>query len=508
MTRDARVPLWLGRTVFALCLLAQIAIILSLRVYPFVDLPFHLAAATIYHESHDPNSFFSAYFIVRPLLFEPNVLHLLITGYPFNHALSVDAMNRLVLCGYVATLPLIVYALIRRVGGNEWFALLVFPLIFNFNVAWGFVGFVMAIPLALLLLYWMMAGDRHSSLRTGLICAGGLILLYYTHVLAMLFTATVLALSALVRGRDERRMWWILPALIPAVVLTFLWWFGRGGTSSESTLTFLARYYRTEYFQHFIALRRRVLTNDNTQLFAGALGVGVALALSLPIVVPTLVALVKRRQQAASLFDGVPRRVLAVFTLVALGCCLLLPDRIPDQTALYERFGVLLLLSMVLWSSILYVKISRRLAVVLCVIALGSTAVRLSYFAAFARDASAFTPDLLPDGSSGRTLLGLLYDERFRGHPAYKHFPDYYITWRHGIAATELTQFRFGTVRANPQGINPPRFVPYPTALIIKETKVDYLLVRGTSPTEVQSVHRFRMLRSSDSWYLYENPAR
>jgi hypothetical protein len=36
-------------------------------------------------------------------------------------------MNRLVLCCYVATLPLIVYALIRRVGGNEWFVLLVFP---------------------------------------------------------------------------------------------------------------------------------------------------------------------------------------------------------------------------------------------------------------------------------------------------------------------------------------------------------------------------------------------
>jgi hypothetical protein len=58
MTPDARVPLWLGRTVFAFCLLAHIAIILSLRVYPFVDLPFHLAAATIYHESHNPNSFF------------------------------------------------------------------------------------------------------------------------------------------------------------------------------------------------------------------------------------------------------------------------------------------------------------------------------------------------------------------------------------------------------------------------------------------------------------------
>ena len=102
----------------------------------------------------------------------------------------------------------------------------------------------------------------------------------------------------------------------------------------------------------------------------------------------------------------------------------------------------------------------------------------------------------------------MLYDERFRGHPAYKHFPDYYITWRHGIAATELTQFRFGTVRANPLGIVPPRFVASPTPLSFDETKVDYLLVRGASPTEVQSVHRLRLLRSADSWYVYENLAR
>jgi hypothetical protein len=416
-------------------------------------------------------------------------------------------MNRLVLCGYVATLPIIVYALIRRVGGNEWFALLVFPLIFNFNVAWGFVGFVMAIPLVLLLLYRVMAEDRYSSLSTALVCAGGLILLYYTHVLAMLFAAAVVGLSVLM-ARNERRTWWILASLVPAIGLTCWWWLGRGGPTGESTLTFLARYYRTEYLQHFLPLRRRILTNDNTQLFAGALGVAAALGLSLPIVMPTLVALVRRRQHVTSLLAGTPRRVLGAFTLAGFACCLLLPDRIPDQTALYERFGVLLLLSMVLWSSIFYARIGRGAAIALCAVALGSTAVRISYFAAFARDAGGFTPDLLPDGRSGRTLVGLLYDERFRGHPAYRHFPDYYITWRHGIAATELTQFRFGTVRANPQGIAAPRFVAFPTALSINETKADYLLVRGAIPGEIQAGRRFATLRSADSWHVYQDPAR
>jgi len=507
MTRDARAPRWLGRTVFALCLLTHIAIVLSLRVYPFVDLPFHLAAATIYHESRNPNSLFLAYFSVRPLLLEPNVLHLLITGSPFNHALSVDMMNRLVLCGYVATLPMIMYALIRRVGGNTWFALLVFPLIFNFNVAWGFVGFVMAVPLVLLLLYWVMGGDRYSRLTTALVCAGGLVLLFYTHVLAMLFATAVLVLSALLHRRNER-MWWILPALVPAIGLTCWWWLGRGAPSSESTLAFLARYYRTEYFQHFVALRRRILTNDNTQIFAGAVGVAAALALSAPVVMPPLVALARRRQHVASLLAGTPRLVLGAFTLVAFGCCALLPDRIPDQTALYERFGVLLLLSMLLWSSILYSRLSRRAAVALCVVALGSTAVRVSYFEAFARDSSGFTADLLPDGGARRTLVGLLYDERFRGHPAYRHFPDYYITWRHGVAATELTQFRFGLVRANVQGPAPPRFVASPTALSVSEAKVDYLLVRGAVPAEAEIDRRFAAFAAAGGWYVYQNRVR
>ena len=508
MTRDARAPRWLGRTVFAVCLLAHVAIVLSLRVYPFVDLPFHLAAATIYHESHNPRSLFPVYFSVRPLLFEPNVLHLLIAGFPFNRALSVDMMNRLVLCTYVATLPLIVYALIRRVGGNGWFVLLVFPLIFNFNVAWGFVGFVMAIPLVLLLLHSVMDADRHSRLTTALVCAGGLLLLFYTHVLAMLFAAAVLVLSALVHRRNERCMWWILPALAPAVGLTCWWWLGRGVPSGENTLAFLARYYQTEYFQHFAALRRRILTNDNTQLFAGAAGVAVALVLSAPIVIPALVGLARHRRHVTALLVGTPRRVLAAFTLAALGCCLLLPDRIPDQTALYERFGVLLLLSMVLWSSIFYAQIGRRVAIGLCVVALGTTAVRLSYFAAFSSDASGFVPDLLPEGESGRTLLGLLYDERFRGHPAYRHFPDYYITWRHGIAATELTQFRFGLVRANPQGAAPPRFVASPTALSVSEANADYLLVRGAVPTEAYIGGRFTTLGAGEGWFVYQKLTR
>src|SRR5690348_3780362 len=122
---------WSGRAVFGLCLAANLAIVLSLRVYPFVDLPFHLAAATIYRDYHNPSSLFRMYFTIRPLLFEPNVLHLLITGLPLNGAPSVDAMNRLLLCGYVTALPLMVYALIRRLHGNDWFALLVFVLVFN-----------------------------------------------------------------------------------------------------------------------------------------------------------------------------------------------------------------------------------------------------------------------------------------------------------------------------------------------------------------------------------------
>ena len=162
---------------------------------------------------------------------------------------------------------------------------------------------------------------------------------------------------------------------------------------------------------------------------------------------------------------------------------------------------------MVLWSSLLYARIGQRVAVVLCVVALGSTAVRVSYFLAFARDAEGFTPDLLPDGAPGRTLLGLVYDERFRGHPAYRHFPDYYITWRGGIAATELTQFRFGLVRAHPQGPRPPRFVASPNALSFSEADVDYLLVHGPLPPEVQT-RRFATLRSAQGWYVYQNLAR
>src|SRR5258708_13603380 len=111
-------------------------------------------------------------------------------------------MNRLVLCAYVTSLPLIAHALIRRIGGNGWFALLVFPLVFNFNVAWGFAEFIVAIPLVLLLLYSVMAADRPSWPSTLLVCRGGLVLLFYQHVLDMLFPPSVLALNPLFCARQ------------------------------------------------------------------------------------------------------------------------------------------------------------------------------------------------------------------------------------------------------------------------------------------------------------------
>jgi hypothetical protein len=327
------------------------------------------------------------------------------------------------------------------------------------------------------------------------------VLLFYTHVLAMLFAAAVLVCSALLHPRDWRRLWWTLLALVPALGLTCWWWLGRGVSSGESTLAFLAHYYRTEYIQHFLALRRRLLTNDNTQLFSGRTGVLAALALTAPIVVPPLLALAKKRQRLISLRTETPVRALAAFTLVAFLCCMLLPDRIPNQTALYERFGVLLLLSLVLWSSVLYTRLSRRVALALCIAALGSTAVRVSYFTGFALDAHPFTAELLPVGTSGRTLLGLMYDERFRGHPAYRHFPDYYIAWNRGVAATELTQFRFGVVRAGSQGAL-PGYVAAPTARSFADANVDYVLVRGAMP--VSADRRFEMVRTSGDWRLYE----
>ncbi len=133
--------------IFAAFVLLHLGLLATQRLYPFVDLPNHLASATIVREIHDPSSELSRYYGVEKFP-QPN------TMFPYYCRLeifpSVEIATRAFFCLYAILLPVAVLLIVRKAGGNQWFSLLSFPLLYNVNVTWGFVGFLFSIPLVLL----------------------------------------------------------------------------------------------------------------------------------------------------------------------------------------------------------------------------------------------------------------------------------------------------------------------------------------------------------------------
>jgi len=504
--------------VFLGLLLLHLVLIATARLYPFTDLPDHLAAATIARHIDEPSNQFNRYYAVNALG-KPNTLHLVfcsLTVFP-----SVEFANRVFMLLYAALLPLATLAVITRLGGNRWFSLLSFVLLYNCSVSWGFIGFAFAVPLVLIF-YYLFILDRRAleSVSGALFAAAFLLLIFFTHLLAALFCILVLCLALLFRGAASRRAaLGGLLATIPLLALTALWW--RGETrdaAAPGTLPFLSNYYGTVYLQSFAA-RRGIFVFDNYHLQAGARGYALALVFSLAIIVPPALFLLRRRAARSLATELAPALPLFLGSLLSV---LVLPTEIPQQTVLYERFSVLLLLSLIMCGSILAPRTPPRLLpVAFTALAAAHLVLWSEYFISFNRENSGFDKSFLEPAGRAETLAGFIYDYTYRGRPTYIHFPSYYIVWEQSVATAMITDYRFGPVRRNVDRRLLPRYLEWVARLGNYDGRyrdMDYLLVRGSVQGAAASrsgapevpaeyLEGFQPVRANGAWSLYRRAA-
>ena len=247
---------------FTLLVLAHLTLVSTQRLYPFTDLPNHLAEATIHRDYGDAQNSFDEFYAID-VAFRPNTFHILFGGlriFP-----GAEAANRALFGLYVVLLPCSVLLLLRRLGGNEWFSLLSFPLLYNFNISWGFIGFAYAIPFVLLLL-WLAAGDseKRSSLRW-LGVAVLFVIIYLMHALAVVFALLVFVTFTIWRHRRSARAAVAnMSAALPVGAVLLVWWRVLAPHTDVSTLDHLLSYYRERYVT-VITHRAGVLIADNSQ---------------------------------------------------------------------------------------------------------------------------------------------------------------------------------------------------------------------------------------------------
>jgi hypothetical protein len=186
----------------ALLAAATIAPIWVARYLPLLDLPNHLSAIAVWHYYRNPDWHFAEHYDLNlvPLPYWAHYYTVHLLTYLTR---SVEVANKLFLTGYALAVPAGAYAFCRRFDRSPWLTLFAFPLVWNFNLADGFVAYCAgfaAVPLALVLV------DRYAERPSwpgalAVVAVGSLT--YFFHLLAYVLFLVCAGLLVLV----QRRPW-------------------------------------------------------------------------------------------------------------------------------------------------------------------------------------------------------------------------------------------------------------------------------------------------------------
>jgi hypothetical protein len=476
----------------------------GMRLLPFIDLPNHLAEATIYKQ-YEPGNLISQFYKPTPWYF-PNSFHTVFCSlFP-----SVEFGNKVfhILC--ILFLQGSVFLAIKQLRGNQWYGLLALVFTYNYNLTYGFVGFAISIPLLIILFYVILLDIETDRISLKITIAFLLVLLFLMHAQNALLGLVLYGLMMLYHYRSSIMKLLIHGLLIPLplVILIFTWWFTREQDNEGSTFVYLKEYYTTEYFQNF-AMRLRIIVFDNFQLRDGFPGIIIASLIFFCVLFPVVWSRPWRNGFEKPSFS--PAQIYAgIFFIITLGCYLLVPDKLPGQTPIFQRFCTIVMLSFIIFASITLKKYEipwlKNFVVIVVIL---YHALWFEYIYTFNQSNKNFNRELFSELETGATLAGLIYENHYRGRKVYIHFPGYYIVWKNGIAASKIIDYRFGVVRR----VAPESKLPFYHELIGENysyqpqyRNIDYLLLRGVAPVPVdQNLQGFSLFKISEPWRLYKN---
>lgn len=487
-------------------ILLHVLIIWWATLLPFTDLPNHLAEATIY-KYDSTATLIGQYYKAVPAFF-PNTFHAVFCSFfP-----SVEWGNKCFYTFYIILLPVSVYLVIRQLNGNVWFGLCSFLFIYNYNTTWGFTGFTLALPITFLL-FWVALSDIKSP-KVGYVFLASilLVLIYLMHAQMVLFALLLYCCMMLYAFWKRWKLFFsrILLVVFPVAVIISIWWSYRiMDHAEESTFSFIIHYYRSVYFQQLY--RRLMLFGyDQMALVSGGKGIILGALITLLLFLPLIYFKVLRKISFQALTSKPYVHPFFLFAL-SLGCFMILPNELPGQSPLYQRFCTVVFLSFIILASVLLKNVhSRALSIyTVCICMLYSLA-WAEYFYAFNKDNEAFRPSIFNQAPPQKIVSGLMFDNKFRGREVYLHFPAYNIVWHHGLTAFKAIDYRFGIVRRRNKGSEIPVYQEWigknSKTIASYQDSVQYLLVKEKQPIQPDSnLLNFTPILQAAQWSLYSN---
>ncbi len=390
------------------------------RYLPLLDLPQHLALATVFARHGDPAWMLFPYYEPQPGELTPYWTHYLALG-GLGRVMTVEAAARVLVTLYVAALPWAAMAAARGLGRPPALGLLAIPLALNGNLYYGFIAYCWGVVLLLLglgLVARQMDVPRRGR-AAGLAAVAAV--LFFTHVQPFAFLLLGAALLApfgdAPAWKRALRAW----PLAPAAAGLFLPWLYLATTPGAE------RYFppldapkaayqglgeRADGLASAVAGSYLDGTDD------GLLGLWAVL----------LLLCAARPRDPAGV---VPLRRAVVLTAAALACYFALPVSIQGQWNIAQRFAWLAALLLPL-----LVEPARWLPAGVVALAAATSANAAWHHARFDREAAPFDRALgaVPPGVR---VLGLMYEPRgdVLAHWPYLHFEQYAVVRGGGMAA-------------------------------------------------------------------------
>jgi len=503
--RNVNVVFW---ALFVLLTGVSLLPLWSVRVPPMQDIWQHLALVDVIHNYDAPGSVYPEYFQL-PSTPKPNLAYYYVTHF-VSYLAPLETANKLVLSAYIILFPCSFLFLMRSFGRSRWLALFSFPLIYNAMFAYGFVAFMMGMPVLMAgvgaFRRFMVSPLEQPFNRHGVLSAGLLLLAFFAHAhIFLLLGMLCLVLWILHRPGTPWdtlvRTWPVIPSLV-----FFLPWFvvyfvhqapsTSGMTFGSLDQFFGPTYYRPSFvinnFFHFISDYFRTDLDDALFLVMMLVVVILLMGRKAPKVPPN-------SKRKLAFFD------LEVLTVALAVSVLAVPEHIEAQSIVSLRHVAITLLFFFGWVG--FAGLPKRVvipAVVALTLVHGLTIVNLVQGFKKVEDELDDYPSLFDRAEGGKRLLKAVYNQESRttDYGAFWHIHFFYMLERGGITDVQFAEYPHNPVQYK-AGMVPPK-VPVNFTKNPVWRFYDYVLLRKSSMPNIRSVkdHLDRLADVRD-WILY-----
>jgi hypothetical protein len=474
------------------------------------DLPQHAAQVALLRQLGSTGPFAS--------WFETNWFTPYVAAYALISALAtfvgIPTACKIVVSAALAGLPAGTALILGENGADRRWGLLVVPAMYGFPYYWGFLSFVVALPVGLVILWLSLRYARDPTLRDAVVLALLLNGLFFCHAMAWIFFGLIGALLVLAGAKNVRGG---VTRLLPfaGTVPVFMLWLAHFPRQPHATLPVLWDLGWLSTAEPYYALLASWKDPGGwgwgrvSGFFPRLLGADFN-----TLTIATGLALFAIPFWAQARFSL--RRVLWIPFLVCSGTLLFVPSTALGTAFVYQRFTVLALPFFLVALDFPSIASRPEWPMTAAIIVVSSSlAVAGSKASTYRRDAAGFD-EILANMDPRSRVLSVIIDRDSSGiiAPVFLHYALWYGARLGGVVDPSLASMPLALVKYR-EGRQPvaqlTRSEWLPGMLMeasLREDDYRYCLARATvDPMEVLPKDircRARVLRRAGKWWLYE----